>query len=68
MTPNEGYQRRLGDWQKKERDREEARASDQPYDPGEMKPGIPIGCILLGISMLAGLAYFIYRLVQLKIL
>lgn len=67
MTPNEGYQRRLGDWEKKERDRKEA-YPDKPYDPAEMKGHVPLGCILVGAAMLVGLGYFIYRLIKLGII
>ncbi len=72
MTPNEGYQRRLGDWEKKEREKretddEDAGKSPPKPDVAERGEGFPIGCILVAAAMAIGLAYFLWRLKALGI-
>jgi hypothetical protein len=70
MSPNEGYQRRLGEWEKKSRENREAETEIRKKGPppprtavGEYEEGdFPIGCILVALSMLVGLAFFLWRL------
>lgn len=70
MSPNEGYQRRLGDWEKREKEKREMDAEDaqkgppEPTknSPGEIEEGFPLGCVLVGLAMLVGLAFFLWRL------
>jgi hypothetical protein len=60
--PNDAYQRRLAEWEKKERERKAAMGEPpSPYDPDQMESRVPLGCTMLVITGIMVLAYLIYR-------
>lgn len=63
--PNDAYQRRLADWEKKERERKAAMEGPPPYDPGQMRGRVPLGCTMPIIVAIIVLAYAFYRYLKL---
>lgn len=58
--PNEGYQRRRAEQEKKERERREA-VQETPYDPSDMRGRVPLGCTMTVILGAIIIAYAVYR-------
>jgi hypothetical protein len=60
MMPNDAYQRRLREWEEKERQRRQAMGEPPPYEPEKMRVKMPWGCIFGTIGFLAGMGYLFY--------
>jgi hypothetical protein len=59
--PNDAYQRRLEEWQKKERERKAAMGEVPSYDPDELRSRVPLGCVMLILSGLIALGWLVWR-------
>lgn len=59
--PNDAYQRRLAEWEKKERERKAAMGESTPYDPINMESRVPLGCTMLIISGIIFLCWLVWR-------
>lgn len=59
--PNDAYQKRLEEWQKKERERRAAMEGPPLYDPSQMPSRVPLGCIMLILSGLISIGWLIWR-------
>lgn len=59
--PNDAYQRRLAEWEKKERERKASMEGPPPYLPSQMESRVPLGCTMGIISALIFLGWLVYR-------
>lgn len=59
--PNDAYQRRLAEWEKKERERKASMEGPPPYEPNHMRSRIPWGCAMFAMVSIIVLAYAFYR-------
>jgi hypothetical protein len=55
--PNEGYRKRLEQWEAQQREIARQKESDSGYESGAMKVRVPLGCILLGGVLLLSAIY-----------
>lgn len=56
---NEGYRKRLDEWEAQQRELARKKASDESYKESEMRSRIPFGCILSVGALLALVVYLI---------
>lgn len=59
LMPNEGYRKRLEEWEAQQREIARQKTSEEDYKPSRMKVRAPWGCILVGVLLLLGTAYLL---------
>lgn len=57
--PNEGYRKRLEQWEAQQREIARQKESGDEYKPGAMKVRAPLGCLLLGAASCVAAVYFL---------
>ena len=60
--PNEGYRKRLEEWESTQRRMKEQQKAEEPYNPGKMKSRAPLGCLIAGAAFVLWVIYEIGHL------
>ena len=59
---NEGYRKRLDEWENTQRRIKEQQKTEEPYNPRKMKSQAPLGCLIAGAAFALWVIYEIGHL------